>query len=202
MRFSPRRIRVRTRRSSHVFYARRSCLRVRRDLAVTSPWVLHAPPWLFCPLNPGFISWRARFSSPRIALTPATPLAPLRPQAYLHAAEMYDVGATKHRTLVFGLATVALVGLGGAHHPPHGAPFHLNCHPYPCVSVCVCVQKQTTLVSNIGSTYFKDAQVEPRRGRRVRPCSPARTSPSSPSSSSRRSSGGKTFKRMLVLGES
>jgi len=118
VRFSPRRFRVRTHRSSHVFYARRSCLRFRRDLAVTSPWVLHVPPWLLCPLNPGFNSWRARFSSPRIGLSSASPVAPLRPQEYLHANEMYDIGSMTHPKIFFGTFVTAVVVGGGAHHPP------------------------------------------------------------------------------------
>jgi len=34
-------------------------------------------------------------------------------QAYIHAKHMYDVGATKNRKLVFGVATAAIVLIGG-----------------------------------------------------------------------------------------
>ncbi|CEF96550.1 unnamed product [Ostreococcus tauri] len=34
--------------------------------------------------------------------------------AYIHAKHMYDVGATKNRKLVFGLATFSVVFLGTA----------------------------------------------------------------------------------------
>lgn len=33
--------------------------------------------------------------------------------AYIHAKRMYDVGATKNRKLVFGVATAAIVLIGG-----------------------------------------------------------------------------------------
>jgi len=33
--------------------------------------------------------------------------------AYIHAKHMYDVGATKNRKLVFGVATAAIVLIGG-----------------------------------------------------------------------------------------
>ena len=36
-----------------------------------------------------------------------------RAQAYIHAKHMYDVGATKNRKLVFGVATAAIVLIGG-----------------------------------------------------------------------------------------
>ena len=38
----------------------------------------------------------------------------VRAQAYIHAKHMYDVGATKNRKLVFGLATFSVVFLGTA----------------------------------------------------------------------------------------
>ena len=35
------------------------------------------------------------------------------PTSYIHAKRMYDVGATKNRKLVFGVATAAIVLIGG-----------------------------------------------------------------------------------------
>jgi hypothetical protein len=37
----------------------------------------------------------------------------LRAQAYIHAKHMYDVGGLKNRKLIFGVATTAIVLIGG-----------------------------------------------------------------------------------------
>ena len=55
----------------------------------------------------------ARVAARRGVSTSAPKLGGADEPAYIHAEKMYDVGATKGRTLVFGTATAAIVLIGG-----------------------------------------------------------------------------------------
>ena len=55
----------------------------------------------------------ARVAARRGVSTSAPKFGGADEPAYIHAEKMYDVGATKARPLVFGVATAAVVLIGG-----------------------------------------------------------------------------------------